>query len=449
MRISLIFALALMIISCNVKQETPDEIKKAILQRIKVPVFPKQDFLITDFGANTGDSLQANQVAFAKVIDACHKAGGGRVVVPSGQYLVNGPIHLKSNVNLHLENKAVIRFGSNPKDYLPLVKTSWEGTFIYNYSPFIYGYKLTNVAITGKGVIDGEASNTWSKWKDIQHNDQFLSRQMNHQSVPVEERIFGEGHYLRPHLIQLYDCQNILVEDIKLEDSPFWCIHLLMCKNASLRRLSYDAQNKNNDGIDPEYSEDILIEDIDFNNSDDNVAIKAGRDHEGRSMKNGSKNIIIRNCRLKGLHGIVIGSEMSAGVHHVFVENCKASGYLKRGLYIKSNPDRGGEISHIYFKNIRLDEVEDCFFITSFYHSEGEGFESYIHNIYIDSVYCRKASANGIVIQGFPSKKVKNIYFNDVTISSAKNAISMQETENIVFSNLNIGVVAEAPSHVQ
>ena len=167
---------------------------------------------------------------------------------------------------------------------------------------------------------------------------------MNHNNTPIDQRIFGEGHYLRPQLIQLYDCKNILIEGVKIEDSPFWCLHLLRCENITVRNIKYEAYNKNNDGIDPEYSKNILIEDITFNNSDDNIAIKSGRDDEGRASEFHSENIVVRNCHFKGLHAIVIGSEMSAGVENVFVENCDFSGKLKRGIYLKSNPDRGGYI---------------------------------------------------------------------------------------------------------
>ncbi len=269
---------------------------------------------------------------------------------------------------------------------------------------------------------------------------------MNNDSVPLEERVFGEGHFLRPHLVQFYNCKNVLIEDVKIEDSPFWCIHLLMCENAVLRGLSYDAFNKNNDGIDLEYTHDVLIEDIDFNNGDDNVVIKAGRDREGRAMNRPSHNIVIRNCRLKGLHGVVIGSEMSSGVHNVYVDSCQASGYLKRGLYVKSNPDRGGEISHIYFNNIKLQDVEDAFFITSFYHQEGEGHVTHIHDFFVENVYCRKAEAAGIVVHGFPELKVHDINFTNVTIEEADVALDLRDARDITMEDVSIGGEVGPPS---
>lgn len=422
--------------------------KEEILARIKPPVIPDRDFLIADFGG-VGDGVTNSKPAFDKAMAASEEAGGGRIVVPAGDYFMEGPIHFVSNTDLHLAEGARLFFSSEPAHYLPVVPTSWEGTLLYNYSPFIYAYQCENIAITGSGVIDGEASETWQLWRQIQRESQLLSRRMNNEQVPVDERIFGDGHFLRPHLIQFYDCRNILVEDVKIEDSPFWCLHLLMCQNVTVRGIRFDAQNKNNDGIDPEYSEDVLIENVVFNNADDNVAIKAGRDLEGRTIGRSTKNIIVRNCKLLGLHGIVIGSEMAAGVHNVFVENCEAIGYLKRGLYIKSNPDRGGEISNIFFSNVKLDKVEDAFFITSFYHQEGEGHVTHIHNIFVEDVYCREATAAGIVIHGFPEKKVHNIHFTNVTIEKAQIAFDLQEARNIILEDVSIGGQAGPPSSVQ
>ncbi len=427
------------------KKKVSFDSKEEILSRIKVPVFPDNFFLITDFGAR-GDSVSNCKPAFDKAMAAIKDAGGGRIIVPPGVYRMEGPIHFTGNTELHLSEGAVLKFSGEPSGYLPVVATSWEGTLLFNYSPFIYAHNCKNIAITGKGIIDGEASQTWQLWRDKQRDDQLLSRKMNNSNVPVEQRIFGEGHFLRPHLIQFYECENILIEGVKIEDSPFWCVHLLMCKNATVRGIEFDAQNKNNDGIDPEYSEDILIEDVIFNNADDNVAIKAGRDLEGRTIGRSSRNIIIRNCKLLGLHGIVIGSEMSAGVHNIFVENCHATGYLKRGLYIKSNPDRGGEISNIFFKNVKLDKVEDCFFITSFYHKEGKGNVTTIHKIFVEDVVCNEATAGGIVIHGFSEKKIENIFFKNISILKAGIAFDLQDARNIILEDVSIGGQAEPPS---
>jgi len=369
---------------------------------------PSNTVSILKFGAK-GDSLTDCKPAFDKAMKEGEKRHGIKLVVPAGNYFVNGSIHLVSNVCIELQKGARLKFSSNPASYLPMVLTSWEGTFLYNYSPFIYGYQLENVSIIGEGTIDGNSSGVIQTWKNLQNADQMLSREMNHKGVLVKERLFGAGHYLRPQFVQFFECKNVLIEGIKITNSPFWCVHLLKSENITVRGVRYDAKNINNDGIDPEYSKNILIENVEFDNGDDNVAIKSGRDHEGRLTAQPSENIIIRNCRFQGLHGVVIGSEMSAGVRNVFIENCTAGGYCKRGIYLKSNPDRGGFISDIYVNNVMLDKVEDCFYITSFYHGEGKGFVTDIHNVFVTGVKCKEATNAGIVIQGFPEKKVKSV----------------------------------------
>lgn len=420
---------------------------KEIVDRIQLPEIPDYEVSILKFGAK-GDAVSNNKKAFDRAMSHLQKRKGGKLIVPKGVYTVNGPIHFVSSVNLHLEEGAKIRFGDDPENY-PLVLTSWEGTMLYNYSPLIYGNELENIAISGKGTIDGEGGGAWAAWKQLEDKDKQLSREMNHSGVPIEKRIFGEGHYLRPQLIQFVNSQNILLEDVTIEDSPFWCVHLLRSKSATIRRLKFDAHNFNNDGIDAEYASDILIEEVEFDNGDDNIAIKAGRDHEGRANSaTPSENIVIRNNLLKGLHGVVIGSEMSAGVQNIYVENNKASGYLKRGIYFKTNPDRGGFIRNIYINNIELQKVEDCFYITANYHGEGEGFNSKISDVFISNVNCEEATGTAVVIQGFEQSKVENVKLTNIKVNRTKNATSITNTKNVIFEEVIIGEEATVPTSV-
>lgn len=434
-----------MLLAQSNSKNTLFEMEK-IVNRIQLPSIPNYKVEVTQFGAK-GDSVTNCKLAFEQAMKACEKRKGGVIVVPKGVYTINGPIHFVSNVELHLEAGAKIRFGSNPKDY-PLVLSSWEGTMLYNYSPLIYGNNVENVAITGNGIIDGEGSNTWAKWKSLEKKDQLLSREMNHNDVALKARIFGDGHFLRPQLIQFVNSKNILIEDVTIEDSPFWCVHLLKSKSITIRGLKYDAQNYNNDGVDPEYSSDILIENIHFNNGDDNIAIKAGRDNDGRDKSNiPSENIVIRNCEFKGLHAVVIGSEMSAGVQNVYVDSCRASGYLKRGIYIKTNSDRGGFIKDIYFSNITFGKVEDCIYMTANYHGEGSGlFPSKISDISISNISCEAASNGAIVIEGFPESKVENITLDRIAIKVAKNGMTLTNTKNISLNEIVIGDKIGVPS---
>lgn len=344
-----------------------------------------------------------------------------------------------------------MKFAPEPELYLPTVKTSWEGTFLNNYSPFIYGYGLHDVSITGEGTIDGNASTTFSTWKAQQKAGQARSREMNHGGTPVAERNFGEGWWLRPQMIQFYGCKNITLEGVKLTNAPFWCVHLLKSENIICRGLRYDAKLVNNDGIDPECSRNILIEGIEFDNGDDNVAIKAGRDNDGWAAAAPSENIVIRRCRFKGLHAVVIGSEMSAGVRNVFVEDCTYGGYCKRGIYIKTNPDRGGFVSNLYVNNCEFGDVEDLFYATSMYAGEGMDNDKFtrVSDIYVDGLSCRSASAAGLVLQGTTAEPIRRVVFSNVEIGKAVNAVSFDNTEGVELSNCHIGGRAGVPSQAK
>ena len=421
-------------------------LRDSILSQIHEPAQPAYTVSILKYGAK-GDSVTDCKPAFDKAFREGIRRGGIKIVVPAGIYFLRGSLNLISNLCIELQKGARLKFSSDPSCYLPVVLTGWEGTMIYNYSPFIYGYHLQNVSIIGEGTIDGNASQVIQNWKKQQTPDQMLSRDMNHQSVPLEKRQFGAGHYLRPPFVEFLESKNILIQGIKITNSPFWCVHLLKSENIIVRGVRYDAKNINNDGIDPEYSRNVLIDNVEFDNGDDNVAIKAGRDHEGRQTAMPSENIIIRNCRFKGLHGVVLGSEMSAGVRNVIVENCTFGGYCKRGIYLKSNPDRGGFMRNIFVNNVEFGTVEDAFYITSFYHGEGKGFATEIDGVYIDNMRCKEVTNAAIVIQGFPEKKVRNVYIDNFTVDKAKVGMSINNAENVVMGTVNIGgVVMEAPT---
>lgn len=409
--------------------------------------------VITSFGAK-GDGKTNCKPAFDKAIKKARSYMQGlHIVVPAGKWFVKGPIHLASNVTIELQRGATLLFSPDPSDYLPVVKTSWEGSFCYNYSPFIYGYQLENVAIIGEGTIDGNCMDTFPTWKAKQKADQQRLRKQDHDEIDISQRQYGEGCFLRPQLMQFYDCKDITISDVFITNSPFWCVHLLCCENVICRGLRYDAKLVNNDGIDPEMTRNLLIENIDFNNGDDNVAIKAGRDNDGwRSPARPSENIIIRNCHFKGLHGVVIGSEMSAGVRNVFVEDCDYAGYVKRGLYIKTNPNRGGFVNNIYFNRCKFGEVEDLFYITSMYAGEGADDKHFtdVHDIHVADVTCDKASAAAIVLQGTEAKPLHDISFRNVNVGKAATGYASMNTLDIILQNCNLGgSVTGAPSQAQ
>ena len=422
-------------------------LRDSILANVSGATLSENSVLITKFGAK-GDSMTDCRGAFAKAMKYAEKRGGARIVIPQGVWLCKGPIHLVSNVTLDISEGATLRFVAEPSAYLPMVETSWEGTFLWNYSPFIYGKGLRNVAIVGKGTIDGDSGETFAKWKGMQGEGQMLSRKMNHEGKPVAERRFGEGYYLRPSLIQLYDCKDITICDVFICRAPFWCVHLLKSKNIVLRGIRYDAKLVNNDGIDVESSSNILIDDVYFNNGDDNIAIKSGRDNDGWTMCPPSENIVVRNCHFKGLHAVVIGSEMSGGVQNVVVENCDYSGYCKRGIYIKTNPDRGGFVRNLFVKNVNFGEVLDLFHATSMY--AGQGMDntcfSEISGIHIDCLSAEKVTGTALVLQGTKEKPIHDVTFRSIVAPFVANGLSIENTEPVLMEHCFLGLPAGVPT---
>ncbi len=242
-----------------------------ILKRIVPPTFPAKDFVITDYGA-VGDGEKDCRAAIADAIAACTKAGGGRVVVPPGKFYCDGPIHLASNVNFHVSEGATIKFGIQHERYLPAVLTRYEGTVIYGHSPRIYVRGATNVALTGKGLIDGSGRASLDLPRPRGGGSGTI-RALAEKGVPIEKRIYAEGSWVRPSMIQFYECTNVLIEDVKIIDSTFWVVHPVFCKNVTVRGITVESMNGNNDGCDPDSCVDVLIENCTSRTGDDSIAI--------------------------------------------------------------------------------------------------------------------------------------------------------------------------------
>lgn len=329
-----------------------------------VPLFPERDFVITDFGAKHDEKTRIS-AAIEKAIAACSEAGGGRVVIPSGKWLA-GKVHLKSNVNLHLAKDAVLSFSDDPNDYLPAVQSSWEGMECFNYSPLVYAFDCDNVAITGEGKLEAQMG-TWSKWFARPPAHLEASKELYRMAstdVAVEERqmAVGENH-MRPQFIQFNRCRNVLIEDVKIRNSPFWTVHLLLCNSVLVRRVDIWAHGHNNDGIDPEMTRNLLVEDCIFDQGDDAIAIKAGRNRDGWRLNTPTENVVIRNCTVREGHQLVaIGSELSGGVRNVYIHDCKFTNDEKNPpqnlLFIKTNRRRGGYVENIHFENIEAKSVK-------------------------------------------------------------------------------------------
>ncbi|HEY4939834.1 MAG TPA: glycoside hydrolase family 28 protein [Rhizomicrobium sp.] len=430
-----------------------------ILARIRPPVFPRRDFRVTDYGAGSV-SLTDDTPAFAAAIAACHASGGGRVVAPAGHY-VTGPLHLKSNVNLHLEKGATILFSTATNAYLPLVFTRWEGVELMNYSPLIYALDCENVAITGKGTLDGGASATqWWPWKgkpafgwragmpsqEAARNRLFA---MAERGVPVAQRIFGDLCYLRPSFIQPYRCRNVLIEGVTIRNAPMWEVHPVLCSNVTVRGLTIDSAGPNTDGCDPESCRDVLIEDCFFNTGDDCIAIKSGRNADGRRVNVASQNIVIRNCRMKNGHGAVtIGSEISGGVHNVFAERCTMSSpALVHALRIKNNAMRGGVLEHLYFRDMAVGQVAHAVLSIDENYEEGPNgpFTPIVRDVRVERVVSAK-SAFAIDAQGYANAPIRDVLLKDCDFKNVAGGSIVKNVRGLRFEHVTInGKPVRAP----
>jgi unsaturated rhamnogalacturonyl hydrolase len=380
-----------------------------ILNRIVAPKFPAQNFAITDFGAIAGGKTDCT-AAMAKAVDVCAENGGGRVVVPAGVFLT-GAIHLKSNVNLHLETNAILKFNTDPKSYLPVVFTRFEGTECYNYSPFIYALGQENIAVTGEGTLDGHADGSnWLAWKKTAARSKLVM--MADQNVPVEKREFGEGDDLRPDFIEFNRCKNVLVEGVHIRRSPMWEIHPLLCTNVTVRGVDIVSHGANNDGCDPESCRDVLIEKCLFDTGDDCIAIKSGRNNDGRRIGIPSVNLIIRDCTMRDGHaGTAIGSEISGSCSNVFVENCEMSSpNLVCALRLKSNATRGGVLQNIFMRNVNVGLVKDSVLQIDFLYDEGArgDFKPVARNVVMENIHVAH-TPRVLNVRGFPAAEISGV----------------------------------------
>lgn len=331
---------------------------------IKVPYFSMcKQFSIIDFGAIQGD-IEKTSKAISDAFSEANRIGGGIVVIPQGEWLTK-KIHFKSNVNLHLEEGAVLLFSEKPEDYLPAVHTTWEGMECYNYSPLVYAYKCTNVAITGKGKLKAQMD-IWKQWfsRPKAHMES-LKRLYNLASYnkPVEERqMVNDSAHFRPQFIQFNRCENVLMEGITINNSPFWTIHPYMCKDVVIRDVKVWAHGHNNDGVDPEMCQNMLIENCVFDQGDDAIAVKSGRNQDAWRLNTPTKNLVIRNCTVKNGHQLLaIGSELSGGIENVFMDSCTVvdGANMFHLVFIKTNERRGGFVKNIHVSNITSGKIKE------------------------------------------------------------------------------------------
>ena len=414
-----------------------------ILAEIRAPEFPTRVFDITDYGARGEADCTA---AFASAIAACFTAGGGRVLVPPGDWF-SGAIHLRSNVELHLAEGAAIRFNRDPGAYLPLVRTRWEGTELLNYSSFVYAFAQRNIAITGKGILDGQADEDhWWNWdKLLRARGKASARHrlhvMNDENTPVAERLFGEGAFLRPNLITFFRCENVLLEDVTLLRSPMWQIHPLESDNIVIRRVTMEASGPNTDGCDPESSTNVLIEDCSFNTGNDCIAVKSGRNDDGRMVMLPAKNLIVRRCQFRDGHGgVTLGSEIAGGVRNVFVEDCQIdSPNLRSALRIKNNAKRGGEIEHVHWRRVRIGRVNAAILQIDYHYEEGsEGvYVPSVRHVHLEQISCEQCPRVA-EIHGYENAVIAAVVMKDCAFSNVGRRSIVKGDEDPVLENVTV-----------
>ena len=432
------------------RDRAPDPWEEAsqILRRVRPPTFPDRQFNITNFGA-ISDNRSDCTSAFANAIMTCNKAGGGTVVVPKGDFLT-GAIRLKSNVRLHLSGGATVRF-THDLDKYPVVLTRFEGVELMNFSPFLYALDEENIAITGTGTMDGNADEEhWWPWKggqkpgaasDTQANDRKRLFEMAERRVPVKERVFGPGHYLRPNFLEPYRCKNVLVEGVTLLRSPMWQVHPVLCSNVTVRGLTINSSGPNTDGCDPESCTDVLIDNCFFNTGDDCIAIKSGRNEDGRRLNAPSEGIVVQNCRMKDGHGgVTIGSEVSGGIRNIFAQNCHMdSPHLFSALRIKNNAMRGGDVERVFARNLEVGQVSMAGLSIDFYYEEGQtgNFTPVVRDVQVQNLTVREAKY-ALYMRGFKQAPIERVLLSDCNFEGVQNPNVIEDVKNISFDNVRI-----------
>jgi polygalacturonase len=412
------------------------------------PVFPDKAVSIVDFGAKAGGTFK-NTEAIKNAISEISKSGGGKVIVPEGKWLT-GPIVLRSNVNLHLEEGAEILFSQDFSDYLPAVLTNYEGCEVYSYSPFIYAFKQENIAITGKGVLQGQGK-PWWELRKTKGNGTKRIKEMNENEVPVEKRRFDNlDNFLLPVFFGPQYCKNVLLEGIRFEYGAFWTVNPSFCENIIIRDIyilthGEYGRTRNGDGINPNSCQNVLIEYNTLDTGDDCITLKAGRNKDGRRLGIPEKNILIRyNVGLQGHGGIVIGSEMSGGVENVYAHDCKFYG-TDRVVRLKTGRGRGGYIRNCWFINMEADTIErEAIRINMLYGDSKKQVQEVnegtprIENIHIENLSCKYSKRTNISIIGIPEMPVKNVTIKNINIGG-KRGVRISDAKNIQIENLWIG----------
>lgn len=401
-------------------------------------MFPDRVVDITAHGAVPGGEVK-NTAAFAAAIAACAEAGGGRVLVPAGRWLT-GPIHLRSNIELHLAAEAEIIFSDRFEDYLPVVLVRVGGVELYNYSPFIYARDCTNVAITGSGRLNGNAE-AWFDWKHKETKEIF---QLEPRGIPVEERIFGTPEAaIRPNFVVFFNCTNVLWEGFTIGSGANWTLHPVYCENVIIRRVNVLTDGPNNDGIDPDSCRNVLIEHCVFDTGDDCVVLKSGYDHDGWRVGRPTENVVMRWCSSRRGHGgLVIGSEMSGSVRNVYMHDCEFEG-TDRALRIKSRRGRGGVVENVWVERLRVRDMQHEVAILNMDYTADRNTAVNPHAPLFRNIHLRDITADGapiaVRITGLEDSPIEHVTFTDLDLRTTRGVIA-RHARKLTFTDVNFTV---------
>lgn len=417
---------------------------------VEQPEIPDRRFDVTDYGA-VGDGETDDAEAVAETIATCTVAGGGQVYVPPGDYHHAGPIHLEDGVDLHLAPGATVRFSTSPSDYLPVVFSRWSGMELLNHSPMVYANDKSNVAVTGEGTLDAQAGpDAWWPWfeqeREVDPDFDELGRLMA-EGVPPEERVFGEGTALRPPMVQFYDCDHVLLEGVTLRNSPYWMVNPVLTDHVTARGVTFDTpEGPNTDGFNPESCNHVLVEGCSFDNGDDCVTVKSGRNEDGWRVDTPTRNVVVQDCHFgDGYGGIVVGSEVSGGAHDLYVRrNVFASEDQWRMLRIKTNSRRGGVVERVYLWENEVHEVsrDQVKVNLAYEHTEvGEPVGDHppvVRDVHVAGVES-DADAPVVNLRGVDRSAVENVSIRDSSFPEAHVGSWNEHVAGLVFDGVVVG----------
>ncbi|MCL4817630.1 MAG: glycoside hydrolase family 28 protein [Vicinamibacteria bacterium] len=415
-----------------------------IVTRIEEPRIPARVHRVVDFGGVADGATDARPAIRAAIARAAAE-GGGRVVLSPGVWLSRGPVELQSRIELHLERGAHLLFSAEPRDYLPVVETRWEGTRVLSYSPLIYAKDVEDVAVTGPGTIDGNAGSAFHGWHARSTPDFQRLRRLGFTGVPLAERVFGEGTFLRPPLVQVLRGRRVKLEGYTALNSPFWVNHVVYCEQVTVRGLTVVSHFPNNDGVDVDSSRYVLVERSTFRTGDDSVVVKSGRDLDGRQVGLPSEYVVVRDNDMGGEDGIAIGSEMSGDIRHVFfTDNVLRSG--TSAVRFKANLDRGGTVEHVGVRRMRVGSFERLIWFQLDYPSElGGHFPATYRDILFEDLVVEHV---GTLFEGHAPQAapLRGVLLRNVEVASAGRVALTTHVHDLRFENVRVAGRVVAPA---